>query len=171
MEGLLSLVDGVYACCPFISNAYEERDPKLASLVENDAYMVNAASCAVLARLYSPDGSADHNPLAWPYQAADEDLRGLPGHVVSLNELDPLRDEGIIYARKLRRAGVRGYSRIVPGTPHAGDLLFAIHIPDVFDATLSDLKGFIQSCSSIPPEGATCVDARLAMEKEGASPL
>ena len=34
------------------------------------------------------------NPLAWPYHATQEDLSDLPPHVIYVNELDPLRDEG-----------------------------------------------------------------------------
>ena len=30
-----------------------------------------------------------------------EDLNGLPPHVISVNELDPLRDEGLLYYKKL----------------------------------------------------------------------
>jgi acetyl esterase/lipase len=45
------------------------------------------------------------NPLAWPYWASQEELKGLPPHVISVNELDPLFDEGISYYRKLLHAG------------------------------------------------------------------
>ena len=40
--------------------------------------------------------------------ASADDLAGLPPHVISVNQLDPLRDEGLAYYRKLarrRRAG------------------------------------------------------------------
>lgn len=39
--------------------------------------------------------SADTDPLAWPYHTTVDDLAGLPPHVISVNELDPLRDEGL----------------------------------------------------------------------------
>ena len=54
-----------------------------------------------LAKIYDPSGANATNPLAWPYHATVEDLEGLPPHVVSVNELDPLRDEGLAYFRKL----------------------------------------------------------------------
>jgi acetyl esterase/lipase len=35
----------------------------------------------------------------------DEQLIGLPPHVISVKELEPLRDEGLLYYRWLVRAG------------------------------------------------------------------
>ena len=69
------------------------------------------------------------NPLAWPYFASEEDLRGLPPHYVNVNELDPFRDEGTAYYRKLLAAGVNTVGAITLGTVHCGDL-FPI-VPDV----------------------------------------
>ena len=48
-----------------------------------------------MADVYTDEsGADDQNPLAWPLCATAEDLSGLPPHVISVNELDPLRDEG-----------------------------------------------------------------------------
>jgi acetyl esterase/lipase len=85
------------------------------------------------------------DPLAWPYHAPVEDLAGLPPHVVSVNELDPLRDEGLAYYRKLGEAGVSVVSRTVNGTCHAGDCLFRRDMPDVYAATVRDIASFAHS--------------------------
>ena len=77
--------------------------------------------------------------------AGADDLAGLPPHVISVNQLDPLRDEGLAYFRKLLDAGVSVVSRTVNGTCHAGDLIFAAAMPDVFAATIRDIKGFADS--------------------------
>ena len=37
-EGWLDQIQGVYACCPYISGAYAEPPPELVSLIENDEY-------------------------------------------------------------------------------------------------------------------------------------
>ena len=80
--------------------------------------------------------------LAWPYHATEDDVAGLPPHVISVNELDPLRDEGLAYYRKLLAAGVDTVGRLVPGTCHAGDLVFERAVPDVYHSSVRDVAGF-----------------------------
>ena len=144
-DGDISLIDGVYAQCPYISGAYATPLPELASLYENDGYFLACDQMGVLAKVYDPSGENTANPLAWPYHAATADLEGLPPHVISVNQLDPLRDEGIAYYRMLVDAGVRAVSRTVNGTCHAGDCLFRRAMPDVYFSTIRDIKGFADS--------------------------
>jgi len=144
-EGVLEMVDGVYAQCPYISGAYADKDPALPSLWENDDYFLNCSMMGSMVRMYSPDGSDDMNPLAWPYRASVDDLQGLPPHCISVNELDPLRDEGLAYFRKLLAAGVSAHSRTVNGTCHAGDCLFRDAMPEVYLGTIRDINSFANS--------------------------
>jgi acetyl esterase/lipase len=145
-DGRLASIDGVYALCPYISNAYAKRDPQLVSLYENDGYFLSVDGMAPGAKAYDPTGANATNPLAWPYHATADDLAGLPPHVISVNELDPLRDEGLAYFRKLLAAGVSAVSRTVNGTCHAGDILFRAAMPEVSLATLHDIKSFADTC-------------------------
>jgi acetyl esterase len=144
-DGWISDIAGVYAQCPYISNAYAEPIAELVSLFENDNYFLNVENMGAFAKTYSPDGADDTNPLAWPMHAESSDLEGLPPHVISVNQLDPLRDEGLVYYRKLLDAGVSAVSRTVNGTCHAGDCLFLDAMPDVWHATIRDIKGFADS--------------------------
>jgi acetyl esterase len=66
----------------------------------------------------------------------------MPPHVISVNELDPLRDEGLRYYRSLMRAGVPTVGRIVAGSGHAGDMMAPGAMPDVYAATVRDVSGF-----------------------------
>jgi acetyl esterase/lipase len=146
-EGWVEQIDGVYAMCPYISGLYGAPPDSLPSLVENDGYMMTAAMMNALAKVYDPAGEQATNPLAWPMHAQLEDLRGLPPHVISVNELDPLRDEGLTFYRKLLAAGVSAVGRTVHGTPHAGDGTFPDIVPDVFQDTVNSICCFAQRLS------------------------
>ena len=145
MDGRLEQVDGVYAMCPYISNAWAEKTVTLPSLYENDDYFLSCRTMGAMASVYDPGHENAHNPLCWPYHAKIEDLYGLPPHAVSVNELDPLRDEGLKYYQMLLAAGVSAYSRTVNGTCHAGDMILRKAMPEVYAATVRDIKGFADS--------------------------
>jgi acetyl esterase/lipase len=144
-DNRLAQIAGVYALCPYIYGAWGQQSQELPSLYENDGYLIARDQMGVLATVYDPEHKHDANPLCWPYRATREDLQGLPPHVISVNELDPLRDEGLKYYQKLLAAGVPVYSRTVNGTCHAADVLFRKAIPDVYAATVRDIKGFADS--------------------------
>tara|TARA_B100001059_G_scaffold138303_1_gene138458 strand:+ start:10751 stop:11839 length:1089 start_codon:yes stop_codon:yes gene_type:complete len=146
-EGWIEQIAGVYACCPYLAGpeAYNSPPPELMSLREN-AHLAGPGLIGGFAKVYDPSGENTHNPLAWPLQAAAADLAGLPPHTVSVNELDPIRDEALVYARKLMAAGVPTLSRTVNGTIHGGDTEVMVGVmPDVYGATLRDIQGFATS--------------------------
>jgi acetyl esterase len=58
----------------------------------------------------------ERNPYAAPLLATD--LSGLPPALVVVAELDPLRDEGLAYAERLRKAGVACESAVYRGAAH-----------------------------------------------------
>lgn len=57
-----------------------------------------------MAQMYVPNPADRNNPLAAPLMAPD--LRGMPPAFVAVAEHDPLRDDGIEYAERLRGCGV-----------------------------------------------------------------
>jgi len=144
-EGWLSEIAGLYAQCPFLSNRWAEVPDELGSLRECDGYFIGTKQCAIIASLYDPTGEYARDATAFAGMATDEELVGLPPHVISVNELDPLRDEGLSYYRRLARAGVPVVGRMVAGTCHAGDLLLPGALPDVFAASMRDVSGFAKS--------------------------
>ena len=141
-DGWLDKVSGVYAQCPYISGVYANPTADLPSLVENDGYFLGVSMMGALAKLYDPTGENATNPLAWPMHASVDDCAGLPPFVISVNELDPLRDEGLAFFRTLLAADVDARSRTINGTCHAGDCVFAEAIPEVYAETLDDIVRF-----------------------------
>ncbi|SPM36050.1 Acetyl esterase/lipase [Mycobacterium rhizamassiliense] len=144
-EGWLHEVAGFYAQCPFLSNRWHEPPDELPSMRECDGYFINLQQAEMLGSIYDPDNQHADDPTCFAGVATDADLKGLPPHVISVNELDPLRDEGLDYYRRLVRAGVPAVGRLVAGTCHGGDLIFAGVMPEVFAASVRDLSGFAKS--------------------------
>ena len=144
-DGWLDVISGVYAMCPYISGVYANPPAELPSLFENDGYMLDMNMMSALVTVYDPSGENLENPLAWPYCATTEELAGLPPHVISVNELDPLRDEGLAYYRKLLTAGVPTIGRTAHGTPHGGDAGFPEQTPEVYADVIRAITGFAGS--------------------------
>jgi acetyl esterase len=144
-EGWLSEIAGLYAQCPYLSNRWNEAPDELPSLRECDGYFIGLKGLALMGSIYDPTGEHANDATAFAGMATDEELAGLPPHVISVNELDPLRDEGLLYYRRLARAGVSVVGRMVAGTCHAGDLLLPGAMPDVFAASMRDVSGFAKS--------------------------
>jgi acetyl esterase/lipase len=69
-----------------------------------DAPMLSADSLAYFWGLYTEAGRHAGNPLAAPLMASD--FRGLPPARISTANYDPCRDDGALYAQRLREAGV-----------------------------------------------------------------
>ncbi len=143
-EGWLEQIDGVYAMCPYISGQYAEPPAELVSLAENEGYMLDCNQMAGMVKVYDPSGEHATNPLAWPLHASHINLEGLPPHVISVNELDPLRDEGLEFYRKLLAAKVPAIGKISLGTPHAGDQGFPDITPEVYAELIGSIAGFAQ---------------------------
>jgi acetyl esterase/lipase len=141
-EGRMDRIDGVYAQVPYISGGYDTPDPALPSLIENDGYILSSSTMTLMAALYDPAGEHSTNPLAWPYHADVTDLEGLPPHVITTDELDPLRDEGLAYLRALRRAGVDASGHTYNGVGHAGEQIAAVAVPELFNRALRDVVDF-----------------------------
>ncbi|HLS99015.1 MAG TPA: alpha/beta hydrolase [Porticoccaceae bacterium] len=134
----LHRISGIYAMCPYIAGQWP--DEHYPSSSENHGILLDLHHNQG-AMAYGMAEFDNRNPLAWPGFATEEDVRGLVPVVVSVNECDPLRDEGIAFYRLLLRAGVRARCRTVMGTVH-GIEVFPSICPDISRDTAVSLADF-----------------------------
>jgi acetyl esterase len=140
-DGDLGLIRGLYAMCPYIAGSWpQDRFP---SSIENDGILLSLHN-NIGAVGYGIDAFEAKNPLAWPSFATEDDMRGLVPTVISVNECDPLRDEGIEFYRLLIRAGVSARCRQLMGTIH-GTEIFSIACPDISYETAASMAQFCRS--------------------------
>ena len=144
-DGNIGLVQGLYALCPYIAGRWP--------LAKHPSSTVNNG---ILLELHNNRGAMAYgieeldagNPLAWPGFAAVEDVTGLPATVISVNECDPLRDEGIEFYRLLLAAGVPAQCRQVMGTIHATEI-FPIAAPEVSRETARSIADFCRGTTRL----------------------
>ena len=139
-DGDLGLIKGLYAMCPYIAGQWPL--PENPSSTENNGLLLDLHSNRG-AMGYGIEAFNARNPLAWPAFATAEDVKGLPPTVISVNECDPLRDEGIGFYRLLMHNGVAARCRQVMGTIH-GTEIFAAACPEISRDTASDIANFVR---------------------------
>ncbi len=137
-DGDLGLIKGVYALCPYIAGIWPL--PQNPSSTENNGIFLNLHNNRG-AMAYGIEELEKRNPLAWPGFATAEDVTGFPPTIISVNECDPLRDEGVNFYRLLIASGVAARCRQVMGTVH-GTEIFSIACPDISRDTASDMARF-----------------------------
>jgi acetyl esterase/lipase len=137
-DGDLGLIKGLYALCPYISGEWPL--PQYPSSIENNGIFIDLHNNRG-AMSYGIEAFRARNPLAWPAFATTEDVKGFPPTIISVNECDPLRDEGVVFYRLLVQNGVRARCRQVMGTIH-GTEIFPICCPDVSQDTAADIANF-----------------------------
>ena len=137
-HGETRLIPPPHPLCPYIAGSWpQERVP---SSTENNGLLIDLHNNHG-AMAYGIEQLETQNPLAWPSFAGAEDLQGLVPTIISVNECDPLRDEGIEFYRNLLRAGVQARCRQVMGTIH-GTEIFVIACPDISRETAANIAQF-----------------------------
>lgn len=140
IERKLGLIKGLFALCPYIAGSWPR--PDLPSSTENNGILLDLHNNRG-AMGYGIEEFERRNPLAWPLFASAQDVSGLVPTVISVNECDPLRDEGIAFYRLLLDAGVPARCRQVMGTIH-GTEVFPIACPDISRDTAVAIASFAQ---------------------------
>jgi acetyl esterase/lipase len=137
-DGDLGLIKGMYALCPYIAGQWPTSE--CPSSAENNGILLELHNNRG-AIGYGIEAFNERNPLAWPSFATVHDVAGFPPTVISVNECDPLRDEGLNFYRLLLEAGVPARARQVMGTMH-GTEVFTIACPEISRDTARDLAAF-----------------------------
>ncbi len=139
-EGCLQLIRGIYALCPYIAGIWPlDENP---SSRENNGILLDLHNNRG-AMAYGIEAWEKRDPLAWPGFANEDDVRGLVPTFISVNECDPLRDEGVNFYRLLLRAGVSARCRQVMGSSH-GIEIFPTACPDLSYDTARSLRDFCE---------------------------
>lgn len=126
-DGELAFLKGLYVLCPYLSGEWSDRAG--GSVIQNAGILMDTRS-NYGAMAYGIDALHKRNPLAWPAYATEKDVTGFPPVVISVNECDPLRDDGVDFYRLLLRSGVRARCREILGTVHATEI-FVITCPEI----------------------------------------
>jgi acetyl esterase/lipase len=136
-DGDIGLVNGLYALCPYIAGQWPlAQNP---SSTENNGILLNLHHNRG-AMGYGIAELEKRNALAWPGFATAADVKGLPPVVISVNECDPLRDEGVNFYRLLIANGQPARCRQVMGTIHGTEVFLVC--PDISCDTARDLAAF-----------------------------
>ncbi len=140
-DGHIGWITGLYALCPYIAGEWPlDENP---SSIENNGILLdlhnNTGQMA-----YGIEEFEKRNPLAWPGFASGEDVRGLPPTMISVNECDPLRDEGINFYRLLMREGVEARCRQVMGTMHGAEIM-PLLCPEISRETARSVSEFCKN--------------------------
>jgi acetyl esterase len=124
--------------CPYLSGEWSDRAG--GSVIQNAGILMDTRS-NYGAMAYGIDALHKRNPLAWPAYATEKDVTGFPPVVISVNECDPLRDDGVDFYRLLLRSGVRARCREILGTVHATEI-FVIPCPEISQDAAKHIADF-----------------------------
>jgi acetyl esterase/lipase len=141
-DGDIGLAKGAYALCPFLAGGWPS--PKYPSSFEFDGLIDFGSNRWAMA--YGIEALEARDPLAWPGFAVEADVKDFPPTVISVDEFDPLRDEGIAFYRLLLRAGVPARASQIMGATH-GTEVFVLPCPDISKAVARDIAGFARGLS------------------------
>ena len=110
--------------------------------------MWNRRNAELSWRAYLGDGGVAD---AYAAPARAESLAGLPPTFIAVNQFDPLRDEGLEFARRLAHAGVPTEAHLYAGTFHASAGIAAG--AEVSRRQLADMRAAFERAFRVPSTG------------------
>ncbi|CAI4212644.1 unnamed protein product [Parascedosporium putredinis] len=95
------------------------KDPSISSYKENEnAPILPMKVCKFFSGLLKVENPQVDDLKLNPGNATPDQVKGLPPTVFGITGLDPLRDEGLLYAQMLTEAGVPTDISVFKGVPH-----------------------------------------------------
>jgi acetyl esterase len=137
-DGQLGLISGVSVSCPYLAGEWKGEPGSSAH--ENAGILMDTRS-NYGAMAYGIEELHKRNPLAWPGFASMDDVTGFPPVSITVNECDPLRDDGVNFYRLLLSAGVRARCKQVMGMVHATEI-YILPCPDISRDAARELATF-----------------------------
>ncbi|KAF9634280.1 Zinc finger DPH-type [Lasiodiplodia theobromae] len=106
-----------------------------------DAPVINGEAMAYLDELYAPDVRSD---LFSPVNAEGfgKKEKKLPPHYIMVCGMDPARDDGLVYEKMLREAGVETRMDVFPGIPHGPVIFAATGLPAAKEEVINGIHAF-----------------------------
>ena len=117
-EGLSTPLTGVWVCMPCVLDK-ETVPPEYADVFISREQAANA-TLVDTQNLYSviQTSEPDVRSPDWSPFNVSEPHKGMPPCYIQVSGADPMRDDGLIYERALRKAGVKTRLDVYPGVPH-----------------------------------------------------
>jgi acetyl esterase/lipase len=137
-----------------------DTDRSRPSYLAYDGLVLGVAEMDWFFAQYLPREQDRTNPRAAPLRASG--LGGLPPAVIAVAGHDPLRDEGVAYAERLRAAGVPVTLLEFPPLPH-GFLRFTGPVPAAADAG----GRIVAAAAALMEDGALLQDGAIKQDSQG----
>jgi acetyl esterase len=147
-DGEVGLIQGLYSLVPYSLVSGPSRSTRLPSRMRGSCSTSGTTAPPWPMALTPSTPAIRLRGLASPHARMSRACRRT---VVSVNECDPLRDEGIAFYRLLMDSGVSARCRQMMGACHGLELLPAI-CPDIAHSTASDIANFAIGRSGTPNE-------------------
>ena len=125
---------------PALNNCYTEESPYESVRTNGTGYILTSVKMEDYVKLYERTPADRENPYFAPLMA--ENFSGLPDTLILTAELDPLRDEGEEYGRRLKDAGCRVHVERIRGALHG---YFALGIQHLYvQESFEHINRFLQ---------------------------
>ncbi|KAB8337326.1 hypothetical protein FH972_021626 [Carpinus fangiana] len=168
-EGKSPKLTGAWLSVPMIfdiSNVPAEyKDVYLAREQNAQAPVINDVAIGWVEKHLKPDfGSRQYSPFNSPNK---ETIHvGMPPSYFQIAGMDPLRDDGLIYERVLRKAGVPTKLEVYPGVPHAHFSMVPT-LKSSLRSNLDTVKGFAWLLKTQEPTDQEAGAALTAVPSSG----